>query len=115
MNCIFGSPYYIVDSKGRGSKGFGIKISKSDRDTHFDRNWTKVEVIISGKNTCVSIRPGFWNKCTELVSPEIEKYFEKEGYITRNEYGFFNNNWEKGRPPRFFLEILGPGKFELKP
>ena len=56
--------------------GYGIKISKQDRDTHLDTSWTYVTVEFDDGTAPItaSLSPGFWKKCPELRSSAIGRW-----------------------------------------
>jgi hypothetical protein len=51
-------------SSGRGT--FGIRVGNPNRDRHFDRSWTEIEVEIDGNWRPFKLTRGFWNKCPEF-------------------------------------------------
>ena len=52
--------------------GYGIRISRLDRERYFDPDWEKVIVDIDGQEEiAVSLSPSLWRSCIELRSPRI--------------------------------------------
>lgn len=89
-----------------GSGTFGIRVGMSNRDKHFLRSWTRIEVEIDGQVCEFKLTPGFWNKCPEFRdsgSTVIRDWLQRQ-HMTK---------WPSGRPPRFQLEPLGDGRFRL--
>ncbi|KPL03554.1 MAG: hypothetical protein AMJ73_06455 [candidate division Zixibacteria bacterium SM1_73] len=53
----------------RTGAGYGIRIAREDRDTHFQRGWSSVVIKLEGENEVeVSLSDSFWRGCTELRS-----------------------------------------------
>ncbi|MBE8190965.1 MAG: hypothetical protein HAW64_01970, partial [Alphaproteobacteria bacterium] len=57
-----------------GGDGYGLRVSKNDRDNFFKKSEKKVRLSFSDKNDSISIdiTSSFWNNCTELRSAEIK-------------------------------------------
>jgi hypothetical protein len=91
----------------RSGAGYGLKISASDRDLHFNRMWKSVELRI-GDGTPITVKvdkPSFWNDtCRELISVEIGRWFLANRFAP----------WPAGRPPRFTLIPTAPAVFEVR-
>lgn len=87
--------------------GYGLKISIKDRDRCFRREWGTVLLELPGRDDPVEInidKDSFWAPtCPELISKEIGLWLRANGYAP----------WPTGRPPRFPLDSLGGGRFEL--
>ncbi len=83
--------------------GYGLKVSPSDRDAHFDPNWRAVTLRIGEREVTVSISPSFWRGCSELRSREIGKYLLTNGLAP----------WPKWAPPTFDLVPEGEAAFRL--
>jgi hypothetical protein len=88
-------------SNGRGT--FGIRVGCRNRNVHFDRSWTKVEVEIDGQASLFDLTKGFWNKCPEFRGPAVRDWLRQ--YRTLD--------WPTRKPPRFQLLPLGGGRFRL--
>lgn len=90
---------------GGKTPSYGLRVSIADRDRHFDRAWDAVTLSLpDGSKVDAPITPGFWNKCSEVRSPEIGRWFVASGLAP----------WPKGTPPRFELRMLGPVRFEVR-
>ena len=48
--------------------GYGVNLTKRDRDQHFDRGWSDVTVQTHGSSAEVNLSPAFWRDCPELRS-----------------------------------------------
>lgn len=84
--------------------GYGIRISRKDRDKHFDPEWSGVEVEL-GENEIVdvSISNSFWDDCIELRSSEIGLWM-----LNKNDAP-----WPKYDPPQYKLVLLRKDRFVL--
>lgn len=85
--------------------GYGLKISKADRDRYFSSSWREVLVSLPGQKmpVVVELSPSFWKNCTELRHQEIGRWLRANGYAP----------WPKGRPPKFEVQFKGNGRFEV--
>jgi hypothetical protein len=52
-----------------GSGYFGLRISHSDRDGHFDRWWPSV--VLDTDALEPRLTDSFWHNCSELRGPQI--------------------------------------------
>ncbi len=88
--------------------GYGIKISVSDRDQYFDRDWKTIILALDGIFPKIEInidKDSFWNKsCRELISVEIGKWLIKNKLAP----------WPEGNPPQLDLQKIGEREFLLK-
>lgn len=88
--------------------GYGLKISSSDRDRYFKREWDHVIFELEGRHSTVKVnvsKKSFWGKsCRELISAEIGKWLWQEGFAF----------WKKGEPPKLKLEPVGDNRFFLR-
>jgi hypothetical protein len=96
-------------SNGRPSStgaGYGLKISETDRDRVFKRDWRSVQINFpDGKVSIVNIeKASFWDRCRELISVEIGKWMLSNRFAP----------WPRGKPPKFVLLPRGDGVFDLK-
>ena len=83
-----GSPNDLTGS------GYGIKISKNDRDIYFKRNWHSIKLELDdGFVISVNLTNSFWNQCIELRSKYIGRYLIKHGLAP----------WEKYKSPKLKL------------
>jgi len=86
--------------------GYGIRISRQDRDKFFDRGWRKVVIGLEGERELIEVRlsDSFWHSCSELRSAKIGKWMIKNGLAP----------WKRGDPPKLELQPIGGNKFKLK-
>lgn len=85
--------------------GYGLRISRVDRDRHFRRDWSRVTVRLPGqdKPVVVNLTPSFWKNCTELRHKEIGRWLRASGFAP----------WPKGDPPAFEMENMGGNAFRV--
>ena len=90
--------------------GYGLKVPIADRDAHLDRSWKYIKLDLpsdAGTETIqVSIdKPSFWDEtCRELISKQIGIWLIE----------FRLAPWPRGKPPKFEVELVGPGHFALR-
>ncbi len=87
--------------------GYGLKVNRRDRDSWFQRDWSKVLVELpSGSLIEVNIdKESFWgDTCRELISKEIGKWLLDRKLAP----------WSKGNPPKLDLEPLNENRFRLR-
>jgi len=86
--------------------GYGIRISRQDRDKFFNRGWSKVVIELEGERELIEVRlsDSFWRGCSELRSAKIGRWMMKNGLAP----------WERGCPPKLELQQIGDNKFKLK-
>jgi len=86
--------------------GYGIAISKSDRDEQFAREPSSVKLKLeAGPTVRVRLTSSFWRSCSEFRSIEIGRWMLELGVAP----------WPKGRPPTFDIEVEGPGLLLVRP
>jgi hypothetical protein len=94
-------------SPRRSGVGYGIRISKADRDRYFVPGWDKVELEFpDGQRVQVDLTRSFWKPgkaCAELRDAEIGRWLIAQGAAS----------WPKGSPPRLILGPLGPKRFSV--
>ena len=94
--------------RGSGA-GYGIRISKPDRDRYFVPGWVSVELEFpDGQRVRVDLTRSFWKPetpCAELRHAEIGRWLIAQGLAP----------WPKGSPPRLVLASLGPKSFSVMP
>lgn len=84
--------------------GYGLRLSAADRDQHFRREWTAVELHLAPYGvTNVALSASFWRTCTELRSADIGRWLIAQQLAP----------WPKGAPPHLNLEHLGDARFRL--
>lgn len=88
--------------------GYGLKISTSDRDRFFKREWKFVLLELEGQTSAIRInvdKGSFWNEtCRELISADIGKWLLQRGLAP----------WSKGNPPKLVMEHIKNNQFSLK-
>lgn len=90
----------------RTGAGYGIRLSKKDRDKYFRREWKIVEIELESDGVVrVELSNSFWRNCTELRSSKIGKWMLDRGHAP----------WSKDNPPKFELIPVFEGRFKLKP
>jgi hypothetical protein len=92
-------------SDGSG-RTYGIRVGKDGRDNFFDPAWQWIDVDIEGTTHRFQITDGFWNDCPEFRdsgAPVIREWLRRNNKIP----------WEKGKPPKFVLEVVGAQHFRL--
>jgi hypothetical protein len=86
--------------------GYGIRISRADRNAHFEHAWRSVTFSLDGQSEVeVSLTPSFWRQCTELRGAEIGRWMIARGLAP----------WPAGQPPTFELTRVGDARFVLRP
>jgi len=87
--------------------GYGIRISKADRDRYFVPGWESVELEFpDGQRAEVTLTRSFWKPekpCAELRHEVIGRWMFAQGAAP----------WPKGSPPRLVLMPLGPKLFSV--
>ncbi|KXB08279.1 hypothetical protein AKJ58_00320 [candidate division MSBL1 archaeon SCGC-AAA385D11] len=85
--------------------GYGIRISRKDREAYFRREWESVIIDLEGGSTIeVNISESFWRDCIELRSARIGKWMIRKELAP----------WEKNNPPSLELKHIEGRKFKLK-
>ena len=89
----------------RTGVGYGIRMSRGDRDEYFDPEWSSVMIELEGMGeTEVNVTPSFWRRCTELRKADIGKWLVERGLAP----------WPRGKPPRLELVPAGERRFNLR-
>jgi hypothetical protein len=81
----------------------GVRVGKLNREKHFSRDWTDIQIELDGKVGSVTLSSGFWRECPEVRSKAIEEWLFKHGLAP----------WPKGKPPELELTPLGGPLFRL--
>lgn len=87
--------------------GYGMKISKIDRDNFFKKEWGKVILKLGNDEitTCANInKASFWSNCRELISKDIGVWLIKEGRGT----------WEKSKPHKIEIVNITENIFKVE-
>ena len=88
----------------RTGAGYGIRISKEDRDKYFRREWDFVEIELeNGEVVRINLSNSFWKKCVELRSSKIGRWMLERDYAP----------WPKNNPPKFELVQVSERRFKL--
>jgi hypothetical protein len=87
--------------------GYGLRISKTDRDRYFVPGWDNVELQFpDGQRVGVELTRSFWKPETqsaELRDSAIGRWLIAQGAAP----------WPQGSPPRLVLTPLGPKTFSV--
>ncbi len=118
MACKFGSRANLAPVQASGwhngtprssGAGYGIRISKADRDRYFVPGWDNVRLEFpDGQRVEVELTRSFWKP--ETVSAEL-----RDAAIGRWLIAQGAAPWPKGSPPRLVLAALGPKCFSVTP
>ena len=88
--------------------GYGLKVSNTDRNQYFKREWGTVFLELEGFLQLVEVnirKKSFWEgTCRELISKDIGVWLRKNGLAPR----------QKGRPPKLHLIPKSGNKFFLE-
>jgi hypothetical protein len=88
--------------------GYGLKVSVSDRDRYFKREWKYITLELEGWDSATKInvdKASFWNEtCRELINAEIGRWLIQTGLAP----------WSKGNPPKLIMEHIKENQFLLK-
>jgi len=83
---------------------YGLKVSVTDRDKYFKRDWDNIVLEIEGKNKEFKVninKDSFWGPmCRELIHKEIKQWFLEDDIAP----------WERGKPPKIKLEVVGSNR-----
>jgi hypothetical protein len=84
--------------------GYGLKISREDRDRFFDRSWKEIVLHLPGQEpTLISLSASFWKSCTELRSSSIGQWLISRRLAP----------WPRGEPPVLTLLRAGDKEFRI--
>jgi len=87
--------------------GYGIKISRVDRDKYFNKKWKYIYISLPGvsKKILVNVdKSSFWNDpCRELIKKEIGIWLISNKFAP----------WALGNPPVFDVKKKHDNYFEL--
>ena len=85
--------------------GYGVKMSKTDRDRLVERKWNTVTVELPDGTTAVTNVDGmaFWSNGPELRSRDIGRWMYAAGFAP----------WPNGNPPKFRLELVAPARVRV--
>src|SRR2546428_590633 len=92
----------------RSGAGYGLRVSKADRDSVFSRSWNQIVIELPsaepGQAVVVRLSPSFWRSCSELRRAEIGRWLIGCGYVI----------WQKSQSSTFRFESFGRNKFVLR-
>ncbi|MEM3453360.1 MAG: hypothetical protein QW835_07050 [Candidatus Hadarchaeum sp.] len=83
--------------------GYGVRISKDDRDTFFKREWKSVVVKSDGDSIVCNLSNAFWKNCPELRNKKIGKWMLNKKIAP----------WPESNPPRLELTPTSNQEFRL--
>ena len=84
--------------------GYGLRVSREDRDRYFDATWEQALFHLDGETVVIArLSPSFWRSCSELRSAELGKWFRHHGVAP----------WPKGRPPELEIRPMGGNRFSV--
>lgn len=87
------------------TSGYGLKLTKADRDRYFDSSWEHILLELDGaETTSVSLSPSFWRSCPELRSAEIGSWLIQHGAAP----------WKQGSPPGIVLAPVEGNQFAAR-
>jgi hypothetical protein len=109
LGCRFDVVYATGWHNGHPSHeaaGYGLKLTKADRDRYFDRTWQEVELqFVSDQSvTTVQLNPSFWGGCTELRSATIGQWLLTAGAAP----------WSQGNPPGVVVTHVEDNRFTAR-
>jgi len=85
----------------------GIKISKHNRDLHFDRDIPDIVVILdNGERVDYQLTDSFWRTCIEIWNMRIGKWIIET-------YDIKPPGWNKDHPPHPLLERISEREYCL--
>lgn len=92
-------------SPGKSGAGYGVRLTKIDRDRLCRRSWGSVTIEPPDGTVARANVDGdaFWKTCPELRSARIGKWMLAAGLAP----------WPPGTPPRFTLTVVGEAQFRL--
>jgi hypothetical protein len=89
-----------------GNGIYGIRVGLPNRDEHFDRSWTEIEVEVDGQFHRFPLTDSFWAHCPEVRDSGgvvIREWLRRHRAL----------DWPRGNPPRVELLPLGGNRFRL--
>jgi hypothetical protein len=98
----------IVTAWNNGGTGYGIKVTASDRNRFFKKQWKSVTLEFENSLAQAQVniaKKSFWTPvCRELIKKEIGEWFQANGL----------DRWPEGDPPKLWLEPLDDQRFLLR-
>lgn len=94
-------------TKSLSGAGYGFKVSITDRDNYFKREWNTVLLELPDSPEMVECninKDSFWNStCHELINKKIGQWLIKKRY----------SDWPDGNPPKFEMVQIEDNKFKI--
>lgn len=85
--------------------GYGIKITASDRDRWFEKDWDDVVLDLEGGQlVTVPLSPSFWRRCSKLRSAVIGRWLMEQGVAP----------WDRGNPPGIAITRVAGNRFSAR-
>lgn len=88
--------------------GYGIRVSRKDRDKFFENTWKSITLTFEGSKTKAKVnvaKKTFWGRdCRELIKKEIGAWLQRNGMAS----------WPEDEPPKLWLEPLSGDQFFLR-
>lgn len=92
----------------RNPAGYGLKLSETDRDRNFDKQWNTVVLELQGESQPLTVniaKKSFWNRtCRELISQDIGKWMIKNNKAP----------WTKYNPPKMKMTRIKDNRFKVE-
>ena len=93
-------------SPSRSGAGYGLRISRADRDHAFKRDWAGIIVDLPGQGPAtIRLSDSFWRNCSELRSSSLGRWMMTIGLAP----------WPRGEPPVIELVHVSDNRFTLRP
>lgn len=92
----------------RSGSGYGLKITRQDRDRFFKRSWTHVTLRLPFRcGPCIvdvnCSKKSFWNNCRELIRKDIGLWFIENNI----------DSWPRGNPHSVRMTCVAEREFEV--
>jgi hypothetical protein len=86
--------------------GYGLSLTKADRDRYFDSSWDQVflEFVGDEPEATVPLSASFWRGCSELRSAAIGRWLLKAAAAP----------WSQGNPPGVVLTQASGNRFTAR-
>jgi hypothetical protein len=86
--------------------GYGLRISRQDRDRFFDPQWQEVVFDLGGEaEATTALSESFWRSCSELRSADIGRWLLRHDLAP----------WPRGRPPVVTVTHIEGNRFLALP
>ncbi|HVC70055.1 MAG TPA: hypothetical protein VNC61_07285 [Acidimicrobiales bacterium] len=85
--------------------GYGLRLTKADRDRYFDSSWEEVVLEMDGAPAAsIPLSPSFWRSCSELRSATIGNWLLSTDAAP----------WAQGRPPGIAVTPIEGNQFSAR-